>query len=305
MQIENYNLRLLDPSQSYIRKSSMASSNRLTAIRERYDKRAPTYDQETGFHPKQAADYIKWMSVQPGFYILDLACGTGAVTIPAAREAGPSGSVIGVDISPASLEIAREKASKEGLKVTFVEHDIENIEGLEAHGIEAGKFDLITCASAFPLIEHPSEAIQGWAKFLKKGGTLIFDIPTGGTLIKNVLLERVARDLGITIFNHRLVDTTDKVQQLLTDAGLDATKTFVSESYDTSTQELDVANADEIFDGMLGGGKWARDWYEELVKPDMINKSKEGFRKEIEKIADKDGKVTSYLKLIMGVGKKL
>jgi len=283
----------------------MASTIRLTAIRERYDKRAPTYDKETAFHPKQAADYIKWMSIQPGFHILDLACGTGAVTIPAAREAGPSGSVIGVDISPASLEIGREKALKEGLKVVFVEHDIENLEGLEAQGIEEGKFDLITVASAFPVVENQVEAVKGWAKFLTKGGRLIFDAPTGGTLIKNVLLERVAKNLKIRVFNHQLTDTTEKIRKLLEDAGLDASETFVTDTYETGTETLDVKTAGEVFDGMFGEGKWTREWYEELAKPDVIDKSREAFRKEIEKIADKDGKVSSCLKLNMAVGKKL
>ncbi|KUJ07286.1 S-adenosyl-L-methionine-dependent methyltransferase, partial [Mollisia scopiformis] len=217
-------------------------------IRDRYDQRAPTYDQETGFHPKQAADYIKWMSVQPGFKVLDLACGTGAVTIPAARDAGPSGTVIGVDISPVSLKIAREKALKEGLKINFVEHDIENVEGLEADGIEERKFDIVTCASAVPVLEHTAEAVKGWAKLLKKGGTLIFDVPSGGTLIKNVLLDRVAQDLKVPLFNHSLTDSTDKVRKLLTDAGLDASGTFVTEAYEGSMEELDVKKADETFE---------------------------------------------------------
>jgi ubiquinone/menaquinone biosynthesis C-methylase UbiE len=283
----------------------MASATRLAAIAQRYDTRAPTYDSEQGFHKKQAAQYIEWMAVQPGFQILDLACGTGAVTIPAARATGPAGSIIGVDISSVSLKIAEEKASKEGVKVDFVLHDIENLEGLEAHGIEEGKFDLITCASAVAVLEHPAEAVTGWAKFLKKGGKLIFDVPSGGTLIKNILLDRVAKELKVEIFNHQITDSIDKVKKLLTDAGLDASETFVTDAYETNTEVLEVGKAGETFDAMLGPGKWGRSWYEELVTPDLYEKSKEGFRKEVEKIADKDGKVVSYLKLNMAIGKKL
>lgn len=282
----------------------MVSSNRLDAIRDRYDKRAPTYDQEGGFHPKQAADYIKWMSIQPGFNILDLACGTGAVTIPAAKEVGPSGAVIGIDISPTSLDIGREKAMKEGLKITFLEHDIENLEGLEKYGIEEGKFDLITCVSAFALVQDPPEAVKGWAKLLKKGGKLIFDVPAGGSLIKNLLLERVAKELNVSVHSHRL-DSAESVRKSLTDAGMDASESFLSDVYEDATELLEVSKAEEIFDELLGRANWTGDWYKDLGKPDLIDKSRKGFRREVEKIADTDGKVVSYLRLYMAVGKKL
>ncbi|CZR58430.1 related to ubiE/COQ5 methyltransferase [Phialocephala subalpina] len=281
----------------------MASSNRLDAIRNRYDKRAPTYDQEKGFHPKQAADYINWMNVQPGFNILDLACGTGAVTVPAAKEAGPSGSVIGIDISSASLDIGREKALKEGLKVTFLEHDIENLKGLEKYGIEEGKFDLITCVSAFALVQDPSEAVRSWGKLLKKGGKLIFDVPAGGSLIKNLLLERVAKELNVSVHSHRL-DSAESVKKCLTDAGLDASESFLSDVYD-ATEVMEINKAGETFDELLGRANWTGDWYRDLAKPGLVDKSRAAFRKEVEKIADKDGKVVSYLMLNMAVGKKL
>lgn len=280
----------------------MPSSERLAAIRDRYDKRAPTYDGDTSFHFHQAADYIMWMSIKPGYDILDLACGTGGVTIPAAKAVGPSGSVIGVDISGASLDIAREKASKEGLDVTFLEHDIANLGGLR--GIEEGKFDLITCASAFVLVENPSEVIKAWAKLLKKGGRMIFDAPTGGTLIKNVLLERVARELKVNIFGHRL-DSERDVRKLLTDAGLEASESFVTESYESGNEELNVKKARETFDDMVRKEKWTGEWYKDLAKPELIDNSRAAFREEIEKIADKDGKVVSELRLVMAVGKKL
>src|SRR6195952_5703590 len=114
---------------------------RLQNIRSIYDARALIYDYETGpdgFHPRQAADYLKWSSPFPGCNVLDLACGTGAFTIPCARLAGPTGTVIGVDISPASLKVARGKAVKEGLgNVKFVEGDITDLvtEWAEKEGI--------------------------------------------------------------------------------------------------------------------------------------------------------------------------
>jgi len=46
---------------------------------------------------------------QPGWTILDLACGTGELTLALARTVGPRGAVVGLDICPEMLRIARAK----------------------------------------------------------------------------------------------------------------------------------------------------------------------------------------------------
>jgi SAM-dependent methyltransferase len=49
-------------------------------------------------------------SLVPGERVLDIGCGTGATTVDAWRSVAPSGSVIGVDISPMMLSAARARA---------------------------------------------------------------------------------------------------------------------------------------------------------------------------------------------------
>jgi len=142
-------------------------TDRLETIRTLYDARAPTYDTEVGFHPHQGADYLKWMPLSPGKNALDLACETGAITIPSSKEVAPSGTVFGVDISPASPSIARDKATNHSLEnATFVDHDIGALHDVEK--IEEGMFDVITCASAFVLLADPGSAVKSWAKLLKE-----------------------------------------------------------------------------------------------------------------------------------------
>jgi len=53
--------------------------------------------------------------VGPGMRILDLATGRGEPAIPAAHRVGPSGSVLGVDISASMLAMAKQRADHEGL----------------------------------------------------------------------------------------------------------------------------------------------------------------------------------------------
>ena len=50
---------------------------------------------------------------QPGQRILDIGCGCGAIAIQLARKVGPSGHVLGIDISVPMLERARQLTSRE------------------------------------------------------------------------------------------------------------------------------------------------------------------------------------------------
>ena len=59
----------------------MASEN-LQSIQSMYDARSDVYDQNM-VHVEQARDFINWAQLKPGHSLLDLACGTGLVTIAA------------------------------------------------------------------------------------------------------------------------------------------------------------------------------------------------------------------------------
>ncbi len=71
-----------------------------------------------------AAQFIERLNLQPGEKVLDVACGTGNTSIPAARTGA---EVTGVDIAPNLLEQARTLAETEGLKAVFEEGDAESL----------------------------------------------------------------------------------------------------------------------------------------------------------------------------------
>src|SRR5687768_12177584 len=50
--------------------------------------------------------------LRPGDRVLDVACGTGALTFAAAERVGQNGSVVGLDASPEMLAVARRKPSR-------------------------------------------------------------------------------------------------------------------------------------------------------------------------------------------------
>ncbi|MEQ8237897.1 MAG: class I SAM-dependent methyltransferase [Cyclobacteriaceae bacterium] len=77
--------------------------------------------------------YKQWMPQKKEARILELCCGTGRLTLPIAKEGY---QIHGVDNSPSMLQQAKEKASKEGLVIDFIEADIRTLELPE-------KYDLI------------------------------------------------------------------------------------------------------------------------------------------------------------------
>jgi ubiquinone/menaquinone biosynthesis C-methylase UbiE len=51
-------------------------------------------------------------AIRPGQRVLDVACGTGALSGAVAERVGPAGSVVGLDLNPEMLEVARQKPAR-------------------------------------------------------------------------------------------------------------------------------------------------------------------------------------------------
>ena len=83
---------------------------------------------------KDAERFVDDLRITPAMQILDVACGTGNLAIPAARKGA---QVAGVDIATNLLEQARARASAEGLQITFKEGDAEQLPFPDA------QFDLV------------------------------------------------------------------------------------------------------------------------------------------------------------------
>ncbi len=97
--------------------------------------------------------------------VLDMGCGTGAITRGIADLLGTKGSVIGADVSPIMLEKARATHGSVP-NLEFVTADIYNLSFEQ-------DFDLIVCARVLQWLEHPALAVQQMVKALKSGGTLM------------------------------------------------------------------------------------------------------------------------------------
>ena len=107
-------------------------------------------------------------AVQKGEVVLDLGSGAGMDAFLAAREVGPTGRVIGVDMTPDMLDRARENARKAG--VTNVEFRLGEIERLP---VADASVDLIISNCVINLSPDKPAVFAEAFRVLKPGGRMV------------------------------------------------------------------------------------------------------------------------------------
>lgn len=97
--------------------------------RERYGQVAEGYDAVTAMGSPYRRQTVTRLAPQPGETILDVGCGTGLNFELLVGPLGPEGAIVGVDVSPHMLRLARERADRHGWKnVVLVEGAAEDAE---------------------------------------------------------------------------------------------------------------------------------------------------------------------------------
>jgi arsenite methyltransferase len=113
-----------------------------------------------------------------GMSILDLGCGAGRDVYLLARLVGPSGKVVGVDMTTAQLDVARAyqdyHAEKFAYPVANVEFIEANIEQLSETNLAPGSFDLIVSNCVINLAVDKHAVLLAARKLLRKGGEMYF-----------------------------------------------------------------------------------------------------------------------------------
>ncbi len=109
------------------------------------------------------------LGLRAGEVVLDVGSGAGAATIEAARAVGPSGRVVGADVSASLVEHARAAASDAGVdNVTFVLADVQ------VDAIDGGPFDVAMSQFGVMFFDHPVTAFANVRDHVVDGGRLGF-----------------------------------------------------------------------------------------------------------------------------------
>ena len=131
-----------------------------------FGRAAAGYD-AVGFFHQVAQRLLALAEVRPGMRVLDLACGTGAVLVQAARLVGPTGMAVGVDLAEPMAAVAARSLDDDGQHWSAVA-----VMDAERLGLRPTSFDVVCCASAIYLLGDQLTAVRRWSKLLRPGGTL-------------------------------------------------------------------------------------------------------------------------------------
>ena len=104
---------------------------------------------------------------ESGRAVLDVACGPGTVTRLVAQCVGPSGSVIGCDLSPAMLDLARSKAPLEAsAPIEYLKCPADALDVLDS------TVDVVTCQQGLQFFPNRPTALAEMRRVLRPGGKL-------------------------------------------------------------------------------------------------------------------------------------
>jgi SAM-dependent methyltransferase len=110
-----------------------------------------------------AEEFMARRRVQPGMRVLDVACGSGNLAIPAARAGA---DVTGVDIAPNLLEGGRARAAEDGLRIRFEEGDAEQLAYADA------SFDLVVSMFGAMFAPRPERVVRELTRVVRPGGVI-------------------------------------------------------------------------------------------------------------------------------------
>ena len=141
-------------------------------VRGVFDSVASKYDlmndlMSAGLHRAWKAYAVQVANLKPGERVLDIAGGTGDLSLAFARKVGESGVVVHTDINEAMLRQGRDRLLDEGLIVPTSLADAEKLP------FKSESFDLVSVAFGLRNMTHKELALAEMCRVLKPGGRLL------------------------------------------------------------------------------------------------------------------------------------
>ena len=152
-----------------------------------------------------------------GERVLDVACGTGVVARIAAERVGPSGRVIGVDLNPGMIRVARSLPAPIGAPIEWLERSALDLR------LEDASFDVVLCQQGLQFFPDKALALREMRRVLDHGGRLALSVWKGVGAYQHAVGDALARfisaESAVRFCASRQVPTEEDLQRLATQAG--------------------------------------------------------------------------------------
>ena len=147
-----------------------------------------------GIHARWTPVFLDYAKPQAGERVLDVACGTGIVARRVAPLVGTDGAVVGVDVNPDMLTVARSLPEPAGAPIDWRE-------GNASVSLPDGEFDLVTCQQGLQFFPNRAAALREMQRVLASDGRAVVSVFRGldHHPLYEALIEAEARYLGTSV----------------------------------------------------------------------------------------------------------
>jgi ubiquinone/menaquinone biosynthesis C-methylase UbiE len=178
--------------------------------------------------------------------VLDLACGTGLVARFAAPRVEPGGRVVGADINPGMLAVARELGA---VGIEWIEAPCDTLP------FQGGTFTHAICQQGLQFFPDPGAALREIRRVLRPGGTVIATVwatPGQNPYIENQLELLTELDPSVTESARRATpaDADRFLTSVATDAGFADVRVTMLE------HTAEIADLESWFLAQTAGTPW-------------------------------------------------
>lgn len=144
---------------------------------------AGAYDRISAGFRHEAEAFVERRALRSGQFVLDAACGSGNLTIPAARSGA---CVTGFDLVPELIDLAAEWATREELSVRFDQGTVEDLPYVDA------QFDVVLSMFGVMFAARPERVIAELARVTRPGGRVALANWTRAGFVGQMLAKHVA-----------------------------------------------------------------------------------------------------------------
>jgi SAM-dependent methyltransferase len=265
---------------------------------------------------KYGKDMFKWLApvsdqliksagISIGQTVLDVATGTGQPALTIAKIVGPNGKVVGVDVSPEMLEIAKEEAAYQGL-TNVVDFQVVKDESLSM--FSDNTFDSVVCRNGLMFMPDPVKALKAFLRVLKPGGKA--SVTVWGSPDKSPVMGVVMKTISKHVPDLKLppapgtpggafsIPTVDMLQDYFSRAGF---SDFKAEKNEVTVAQTDTA--EQFWQGMTEVTGFLVVLLSKLPEEKKLAIKNDAIE-SIRKISPSGGLVRFTGELILGTGSK-